>query len=121
MSFGEKVKNLRIQNGLTQKELAKAIGVSTRSLINYETGRCYPRQASVVAKLSDKLGVTADYLLSDEPAMQVPGGEPRNADDLVQELTALFAGGRLSEEDRDAAMQAIQRAYWDGRKASRES
>lgn len=119
MSFGEKVKDLRIQNGLTQKELAKAIGVSTRSLINYETGRCYPRQASVVAKLSEKLGVTADYLLSDEPGMQVVGEESRSADALVEELTALFAGGRLSEEDRDAAMQAIQRAYWDGRKASR--
>ena len=32
----------------------------------------------------------------------------------------MFAGGRLSEEDRDAAMEAIQQAYWDGRRNSRE-
>lgn len=120
MSFGEKVKKLRIENDLTQKELAKAIGVSTRSLINYETGHCYPRQASVVARLADRLGVTADYLLSEEPKLKLAGTESRDAGALVQELAALFAGGHLSEEDRDAAMQAIQRAYWDGRKASRQ-
>lgn len=122
--FGKKVKELRIRNNLTQKELAKLLGISTRSLINYETGRCYPRQASVVAGLADILKVSADYLLSDEEVKEAARAEKtdaRDADRLVKELSAMFAGGRLSDEDRDAAMEAIQQAYWDGRRQAREA
>jgi transcriptional regulator with XRE-family HTH domain len=115
MDFGSKIKTLRLEKNMTQKDLAKAIGVSTRSLINYETGRCYPRQASVVANLSEQLGVTADYLLSDEPDVPKEVSQ-KDADVLVRQLAALFAGGQLNEQDRDAAMQALQKAYWDGRK-----
>lgn len=120
--FGSKVRDLRIRNNLTQKELAAQLGVSTRSLINYETGRCYPRQASVVARLAELLHVSADYLLSDgeESVASHETQDARAADRLVKELSAMFAGGRLSEEDRDAAMEAIQQAYWDGRRNSRE-
>lgn len=122
--FGEKVKALRLRNKFTQRALAKRIGVSTRSLINYETGRCYPRQASVVAKLAEELRVSTDYLLS---AQEIEESVPkdargiREAEALVRELTAVFAGGFLSEEDRDAAMEALMQAYWDGRRLSRQA
>lgn len=117
--FGKKIKALRLEKNMTQKDLAEAIGVSTRSLINYETGRCYPRQASVVAKLSDQLGVTADYLLSDDDNPDQSDLGQKDADVLVRQLAALFAGGSLSEQDRDAAMQALQKAYWDGRNSNK--
>ena len=120
--FGEKVKELRVRSNMTQRDLARAIGVSTRSLINYETGRCYPRQASVTAKLEETLHVSTDYLLSDGEVggtSSVSSRDVRDADRLVQELSAMFAGGGLSDEDRDAAMEAIQQAYWDGRRLSR--
>lgn len=119
-AFGDKVKKLRINKNMTQKELAKLVGVSTRSLINYETGRCYPRQAKVVAQLSDHLGVSADYLLNETPS-SMPSTARQDVDILVKELAALFAGGKLSEEDRDAAMQALQQAYWDSRKVDQLS
>lgn len=120
MEFSEKIKDLRLKHGFTQKVLAQKIGVSTRSLINYETGRCYPRQASVVAALADVLGVSADYLLNNTSNSPEEAKGQREASALVQELSALFAGGSLNEADRDAAMQAIQRAYWDGRRKDRE-
>ena len=75
-----------------------------------------------MARLAELLHVSADYLLSDgkEPAATHETQDARAADLLVKELSAMFAGGRLSEEDRDAAMEAIQQAYWDGRRISRE-
>ena len=42
MNFGEKVSQLRKQNGLTQRQLADALGVSLRTITNYETGGRYP-------------------------------------------------------------------------------
>ena len=31
---------------------------------------------------------------------------------MIQNLSCLFAGGELTEDDRDAAMQALTEAYW---------
>ena len=39
MLFGEKVKLLRKEKGLTQTELAEAVGVTLRTVQNYE-GKC---------------------------------------------------------------------------------
>lgn len=36
-SIGEKIKNLRKNNNLTQEDLAEAIGISSQTLLNYET------------------------------------------------------------------------------------
>ena len=36
----------------------------------------------------------------------------RDAEELVAGVSALFAGGELSENDKDAVMRALQDAYW---------
>ena len=36
----------------------------------------------------------------------------RQAQDLMSEVTGLFAGGELAEEDLDVMMKAITEAYW---------
>lgn len=120
--FGKKVKELRLQKGMTQKELAKRLGISTRSLINYETGRCYPRQASIMADLAELLQVSADYLLSDDQAGPACSAEQAGAEAerLVKELLALFAGGKMSPECRDKVLESMQNAYWDARRLERE-
>lgn len=56
-----KIKNLREQAGLTQEALARELGVSRQTVINWETGRNTPfgRNAKIVA---DFFGVTIDEL-----------------------------------------------------------
>ncbi len=46
MKFGEKVKALRKERGLTQNELAKAVGVGTRSVVGWEQEGRYPASVS---------------------------------------------------------------------------
>ena len=36
----------------------------------------------------------------------------RDIDELVSEVTGMFAGGRLSDEALDGAMKALNEAYW---------
>ena len=74
MKFGEKLKALRKERGLTQNELAKAVGVG-----------------------SEHYGSRGK----------------RQAEQLVAELSGLFAGGELTESDKDAVMIALQKAYFD--------
>ena len=126
--FGEKVKELRLANSLTQQELANMIGVTKRTLINYETGRSEPRQNSVILKLAEIFSISADSLLDNnetntlkvEETDRIYTVHTRKSNSEVRELLnqvqALFAGENLNEQDKDAAMEFIMKAYWDSKR-----
>ena len=42
------------------------------------------------------------------------------AERLVKEVSGLYAGGELAEEDMDAMMKAIQEAYWIAKEKNRK-
>ena len=61
----EILKLLRKQNQLTQKEIAKQLGVSVQCYQGYETGYRQPTP-DMLCKIADILGVSVDYLLGRE-------------------------------------------------------
>ena len=63
MDIGHRMKELRIQYGLTQQELAERIGVSTSFVGHVERGTRKASLETLVA-LSNALGVGVDYLLA---------------------------------------------------------
>ena len=65
MDFGEKLQELRKQNGLTQEELAQALYVSRTAVSKWESGRGYPSIDSIKA-IAKFFSVTIDRLLSGE-------------------------------------------------------
>ena len=60
--FAEILKELRIENNLSQMDVAKAIGVSQAAIARWESGRQIPNIEYLV-KLVNYFGVSADYLL----------------------------------------------------------
>lgn len=42
------------------------------------------------------------------------------AERLIKEVSGLYAGGELAEEDMDAMMKAIQEAYWIAKEKNRK-
>lgn len=119
MKFGEKLKELRQQKNVSQDTVAKAIGTSRRNYIAYEQEGRYPRKREVYTALADFFGCDPNYLLTEDEEFVTAAGEQygtrgkRQAEDLVAELSGMFAGGELSESDKDAVMLALQKAYWD--------
>ncbi len=63
MTFGEKLRQLRVQNGLTQEQLAAKIYVTRTAVSKWETDRGYPSLDSL-KMLSDMFGVSLDSLIS---------------------------------------------------------
>jgi transcriptional regulator with XRE-family HTH domain len=61
----ERLKAIRTNRLLTQKELAEKVGVSWQTVSEWESGRQQPRM-SHLRKLCEVLEVTADELLSAE-------------------------------------------------------
>ena len=56
MTFGEKLRNLRKERGLTAKQLSEKSGLTTVSIINYENGHRKPNLISV-----NKLAIALNY------------------------------------------------------------
>ena len=126
MLFGEKLKELRRREGLTQEALAAEIDVTKRTLINYESGRCYPKQTEIIMRLAKRFSVSADYLMSEADEFVAQARERggargmAQAKELVAEVSGLFAGGELEEDDKDAVLRAIMDAYWDAKNENRK-
>lgn len=60
------LKELRKKRGISQEDVAKALGITLRTYQNYEYGQREPN-IEMIVKLSDFFGVTTDYLLGREP------------------------------------------------------
>ncbi len=63
--IGERIKELRKENEITQEELAKNIDVSTSMVGMYETNARKPSY-EVLIKIAKYFGVSTDYLLNTE-------------------------------------------------------
>ena len=126
MTFGEKLRTLRLNKNLTQQELAKKAGLGLNTISNYEKGKTYPQNREVYATLAEILEVSPDYLHNEnddflaQTQQQYGSRGARQAQQLVSEVSGLFAGGEMAEEDMDEMMKAIQEAYWIAKKNNKK-
>ena len=126
MVFKDRLKEKRLEAGLTRVELAKKAGVTTRTIQNYELGNRKPANMEVIQRIADALNTTTEYLLGSSGAYVVEAQErggakaARDIEELVSEVTGLFAGGELSEEAIEGAMKALNDAYWMAKEKNRK-
>ena len=84
MSIGERLLKMRKERGLTQEDIADALGVTPQAVSKWENDVSCP-DITLLPKLAKLLGTTTDAILSDEePKTQyVPEKERRLIDDMV--------------------------------------
>ncbi len=126
MVFKERLKNRRRALGLSQTELARRVGVTDRTIQNYELGSRKPQQMEIVERLAAALDCSIEYLLGREGTHVVDAYErggtraAHDVEELVSEISGLFAGGTIDEAEKDAIMAALTRAYWDAKEDNRK-
>lgn len=125
MKFGEKLKSERKRKGLTQEELAKVVGVSKRTIVNYESGEIYPKERKMYTELAKVLEVEPSYLISEDEEFALEAGESYGARGrmqarrLINQVSAMFAGGELDEDDKLAFVHQIQELYFESKEYSK--
>ena len=62
MSFGSRIKEMRIEKHLSQSSLAAELGVSTNTISQYETDKRFPDQAGII-NICHYFQISSDYLL----------------------------------------------------------
>jgi transcriptional regulator with XRE-family HTH domain len=126
MLFGEKLRQLRLAAGLTQTELAAKIGVSPRTCQNYELCRMYPKKTEIYRVIASFFNVEISYLLADEDLYVLKAEEKgglrskKDVQALMAEVGGLFAGGELTEADKDNVMRTINDLYWKAKEYNRK-
>lgn len=94
MTFGERLKLLRIDHGLTQTELAEKIKLSKANVSKYESDTIEPN-FDTLKTLSSLFDVSIDYLLCKTDNKNVVV-EKDSSDDIKE---ALFGGaGEVTDE-----------------------
>lgn len=63
IAFGRRLKTLRNKVEMTQAQLAQYLGVSENAIVQYETGRSFPRRPRLLI-LAKVLRVDLNFLLS---------------------------------------------------------
>lgn len=133
MTFGEKMRLLRKRYELTQEELAVKIGTTIRAIRYYETDKRFP-QKNILDKLALFFNVPIELLTDDSEIIELTKEEQfierakhddrfkgkSNAQKFLERSKGLFAGGELSEEDKDALFESLAEIYFDAKKKATE-
>ena len=118
MNFAQQLKDLRKEKNLTQEELAKKTGISLRTISRYELGDTLPRTKKYYEKIAEALEVDADYFLSQEANFLINARNEfgykgaKDAEELVNGMIGLMAGGELPDDDKATILDAMQEAFY---------
>ena len=127
-ALSEKIYDARKLMKFSRKELGQLVGVTERSIYAYEKMTVRPRP-SVIRKLADVLQVSPLYLDNDdiddplygierkeyinEAAARLGEKAAKELNFLMERNTAVFAGGDIDQEEKDAFFDALANAYYD--------
>lgn len=100
MSIGEKIKKLRLQNGLSQADLGKIVDVTDKAVSTWENDIKIPRMETI-EKIARYFGVSKAYL--------VDGNETETITQADHERTmyALELLSKLSKEKQEEALRYL--------------
>ena len=68
MEIGKKLKNARVQSGMTQENVAEKINVSRQTISNWENEKSYPDLLTLV-RISDEFDCSLDVMLKENNAV----------------------------------------------------
>lgn len=103
----EKLKQYRIERGLTQAQFAKLLGVSSSAVGMYEQGRREP-DGDLLAHIATILHCSTDELLGVEPPNEVDEVIDSFARTLEKQPGLMFHGAPMTDADREKLVNAIR-------------
>lgn len=117
--FGEKLKQLRLENNITQKELADFLGVTPKAVSFYELNQREPSM-DVIVKIAQKFNVPTDYLL-DNPIKTNASIKkiPKDLKKILEEEEVTLNGRMVSEEEKEQMLRVLEALYRDAKEKNK--
>lgn len=87
MNFGEKLRMLRNEKKLSQKEVAEKLGISLRAYASYELNQRRPRTQDKLKVIADFFGKTVEYLQIDDLEQKIEAIERDRIEEIQYHST----------------------------------
>ena len=100
LSFGQKIRTIRTESGLSQARLAELIGVSAQSVSNWECDNTMP-DISQIVPLAGALSVSTDFLLG------VGFDEAGDKKKLEEKIDSIWATYSVNTKENNADLLAV--------------
>ena len=106
--FAERLKTLRLEAKLTQKEISNKLGISQPTYQRYEKSEREPNQ-EMLQKISSLFNVTIDYLFGNTDNRNTSNID----DDLEKSLNTFkaFDGKPMSDHDRELIREMLKEMF----------
>lgn len=106
--IGERIKELRIKNNMTQQDLAQIVGLTSTGVSYWESGKAKP-DSTMINKLADYFNVSIDFLY---------GKNDLNSElNKDEEMSILFRKATQLEDNKKEKLKGILKAgidaLWD--------
>lgn len=101
MDFGERLKKVRTEKGLSKSELALGVGIHYSQIGRYENKGAHP-SSDVLAKIANTLGIQVEFLLN--------GSKSELADDTLTDKELLNQFKKIesfSDESKNIVKELI--------------
>lgn len=97
MSIAERILTLRKSKGMSQEQLAEAVGVSRQAVSKWESEQASPDPEKIIT-LSEVFGVTTDYLLKGVEPEKEEAKTEEKAEEKKTEDTHMTVGDVLDQK-----------------------
>jgi len=131
VNFPQRLKMLREEAGLTQKQLAEKLGVSRGTIGMYEIGQRDP-DTETLQKLSDIFRVSVDYLLGKTDVRnafipddytqkhKITRRDMLQYEDFVKHVNAFFMDDKVADEDKEKLFKDISELFWKAKEINKQ-
>lgn len=110
MKYGEILKKLRTENGLSQQELTDRLTINRSTYARYETSSTQP-DYETLERIADYYNVTIDYLLGRSSHPKLSAERDKDVNKEVEELMKLL---QAMPDEKRKEMEARILAYAQG-------
>lgn len=124
MTFGEKIRKFRKMNNWTQADLANQLGLTTRTVYNFENGQSYPKDPTMYLKIAQTFGLSLEELFNDTE-IPTKGSQAlisstnemlmRSVEEAVRTITEFFALGSITPMEKEKVYRELTFGYWNNR------
>lgn len=104
--IGKRIQKAREESGMSQEELASALGITQSALSNYELGKRRLYLANL-EQLANVLGRPLSYFMEEGPSADSSAVEKNATDEVTLEINRLLS--ELSHEER---VQVLDYMKW---------
>lgn len=113
MTFGERLKELRMEKELTQIELGTKFNLGKTAISLYETNARFPDK-DILEKMADFFKVSVDYLLGRTDIRSTSSSE-----EVDEEFAALYRGYQTLNETDKSILKATLDAIVNAKKGDK--